>query len=90
MFGHDEIKKLIAFQEEIVAEVAVKKKWKLHFMKLMLKLMQKFVTIASRTCIEAIQVQEKHARQDAIDEVKNEAVAHIMKKKKQMTIQLNK
>lgn len=42
MFGHDEIKKLIAFQEKIVAEVGKEKK-KLFFVQQMQSLKRKFV-----------------------------------------------
>ncbi|MFC4404531.1 polyribonucleotide nucleotidyltransferase [Gracilibacillus xinjiangensis] len=69
MFGHEEIKRLVAFQEEIIKAV--------HVEKMDVKLFELDETIvaevegkAKQSLIEAIQVQEKHAREDAINEVK--------------------
>ena len=74
MFGHDEIKKLIAFQEKIVAEIGKEK--------LEIKLYQVNAEIEAEVkamCLvdlnKAVQVQEKHAREDAISEVKNKVMA---------------
>ena len=48
MFGHEQIKKLIAFQEEIVAAVG-KEKLKLSFILLMLTLSVKFAKLQKVT-----------------------------------------
>ncbi|MCM2674697.1 polyribonucleotide nucleotidyltransferase [Alkalicoccobacillus plakortidis] len=68
MFGHDEIKRLIAFQEEIIAQVGKEKK------EVVLKttdadLEAKIRELAEAELKQAVQVQEKHARQEAIDAV---------------------
>lgn len=68
MFGHDEIKKLIAFQEEIAAEIA-KEKSEVKLKQVDPELEQEVRTLAEAELKEAVQVQEKHARQEAIDAV---------------------
>ncbi|MFV8827197.1 polyribonucleotide nucleotidyltransferase [Alkalihalobacterium sp. APHAB7] len=74
MFGHDEIKRLIAFQEEIVAKVGKEKK-EVALRELDPELEQQVRTIAESDLKQAVQVVEKHARQDAIDSVMNETLA---------------
>ncbi|TSB46452.1 polyribonucleotide nucleotidyltransferase [Alkalicoccobacillus porphyridii] len=74
MFGHDEIKRIIAFQEEIVASVGKEKK------DVVLKTTNAELEASIRQSTEAelkqaVQVQEKHARQEAIDEVISKTVA---------------
>ncbi len=49
MFGHEQIKKLIAFQEEIVAAVGKEKSKKLSFTLLMLTLSIKYVKLQKVT-----------------------------------------
>ncbi|MBV7320604.1 polyribonucleotide nucleotidyltransferase [Bacillus sp. FSL K6-1012] len=74
MFGHDEIKRLIAFQEEIVAAVG-KEKSEIKLYEIDEELSEKVKALAERDLLKAIQVHEKHAREDAINEVKNTVVA---------------
>ncbi|MCM3353076.1 polyribonucleotide nucleotidyltransferase [Bacillus halotolerans] len=74
MFGHDEIKRLIAFQEEIVAAVG-KEKSEIKLYEIDEKLSEKVKALAEQDLLKAIQVHEKHAREDAINEVKNTVVA---------------
>ena len=74
MFGHDEIKRLIAFQQEIVAQVA-KEKRNIVLFELDKELEAEVRGFCEQDMISAIQVQEKHAREDAIKEVKNSVVA---------------
>ncbi|MUV39914.1 Polyribonucleotide nucleotidyltransferase [Lentibacillus sp. JNUCC-1] len=69
MFGHDEIKRIVEFQEQIVAAVGVEKK-PFTVAELDQDLVQKVETEAKAQLTEAIQVQEKHAREEAIDQVK--------------------
>ncbi|UYZ23652.1 polyribonucleotide nucleotidyltransferase [Mesobacillus jeotgali] len=74
MFGHDEIKRLIAFQQEIVAQVG-KEKREIKLFELDKELEAEVRGICEQDMISAIQVQEKHAREDAIKEVKNAVIA---------------
>jgi polyribonucleotide nucleotidyltransferase len=74
MFGHEEIKRLIEFQEKIVSEVGKEKR------EISLYQINKEIETTVREMCEtelnkAIQVQEKHAREDAIKIVKNEVIA---------------
>lgn len=74
MFGHEEIKKLIAFQEEIVAKVGKEKsEVKLH--QLDSDLETQVRDLCEVELNSAIQVHEKHAREEAITEVKNKVIA---------------
>ncbi|MBM0065111.1 polyribonucleotide nucleotidyltransferase [Alkalicoccobacillus gibsonii] len=68
MFGHDEIKKLIAFQEEVVAQVGKEKK-EVVLRTTDAELEAKIRKLAESELKQAVQVQEKHARQEAIDAV---------------------
>jgi polyribonucleotide nucleotidyltransferase len=74
MFGHEEIKKLIQFQETIVSEIGKEKR------DIQLYEINRDIELSVRNLCEddlnkAIQVQEKHAREAAIKEVKNEVLA---------------
>ncbi|TYR82765.1 polyribonucleotide nucleotidyltransferase [Priestia megaterium] len=74
MFGHEQIKKLIAFQEEIVAAVG-KEKMEVELYTVDADLERQVREIAEADMNRAVQVQEKHAREDAIKEVKNAVLA---------------
>jgi polyribonucleotide nucleotidyltransferase len=74
MFGHDEIKRLIAFQQEIVAKVG-KEKREITLFELDKELEAEVRNMCEQDMLAAIQVQEKHAREDAIKEVKKAVVA---------------
>ncbi len=74
MFGHEEIKRLIAFQEEIVAAVG-KEKSEIKLFEIDEELNEKVKALAEEDLLKAIQVHEKHAREDAINEVKSAVVA---------------
>lgn len=74
MFGHEEIKKLIAFQEQIVAETGEEKMDpELH--QIDPDLERQVREQATDKLIEAIQVSEKQAREEAIGHVKEEILA---------------
>ena len=75
MFGHDEIKKLIAFQEKIVAEIG-KEKMNVTLYQVDSELEAEVKSMCLDELNKAVQVQEKHAREDAITEVKNRVLAH--------------
>ncbi|MDL4840111.1 polyribonucleotide nucleotidyltransferase [Aquibacillus rhizosphaerae] len=74
MFGHEEIKRLVAFQEKVIAEVA-KEKMEVTLFELDKELTIEVEEKAKSSLVDAIQVQEKHARELAIDKVKKEVVA---------------
>lgn len=74
MFGHEEIKKLIAFQEEVVA-VMGKEKTDIKLFELDAELSAEISEMCETKLNSAIQVYEKHARELAITEVKEEVVA---------------
>ncbi|WP_404452667.1 polyribonucleotide nucleotidyltransferase [Virgibacillus necropolis] len=73
MFGHEEIKRLVAFQEEIVAAVS-KEKTDVKLFELDQDLLAKIESESKDKLVSAIQVHEKHAREQAIEEVKAEVV----------------
>jgi polyribonucleotide nucleotidyltransferase len=74
MYGHDEIKRLIEFQEKIMAE-AGKEKRQVNLYELDKDLEAEVREMCETDMVTAIQVQEKHAREDAIKEVKNRVIA---------------
>ncbi|MDC7720312.1 polyribonucleotide nucleotidyltransferase [Priestia megaterium] len=74
MFGHEQIKKLIAFQEEIVAAVG-KEKVEVALYTVDADLESQVREIAEGDMNRAVQVQEKHARENAIKEVKSAVAA---------------
>ncbi|MEH7083182.1 polyribonucleotide nucleotidyltransferase [Neobacillus drentensis] len=74
MFGHDEIKRLIEFQEKIVAEIG-KPKREITLYEIDKDLEAEVREMCEADMVNAIQVQEKHAREDAIKEVKNRVIA---------------
>ena len=79
MFGHNEIIKLIEFQEKVVAEVGKAKK-DIPLFELDKVLFEEVKGICEANLVQAIQVQEKHAREDAITEVKTEVLAQYAEK----------
>ncbi|MCD1160435.1 polyribonucleotide nucleotidyltransferase [Peribacillus frigoritolerans] len=75
MFGHDEIKKIIAFQEKIVAEIG-KEKMQVTLYQVDAELEAEVKGLCEAELNKAVQVQEKHAREDAIKAVKDRVLAH--------------
>ncbi|PDZ12034.1 polyribonucleotide nucleotidyltransferase [Bacillus pseudomycoides] len=75
MFGHDEIKRLVAFQEEIVQAVG-KEKTEVKLYEVDATINQDVREMAEKDMHAAIQVHEKHAREDAINEVKKRVIEH--------------
>lgn len=76
MFGHDAIKKLIAFEEEIIKEVG-KPKIEVELAKFDEELEQKVRNFASSMMKEAIQIKEKLEKYAAIDKVKEDTLVYI-------------
>lgn len=74
MFGHEEIKKLIAFQEQIAAEVG-KDKTDIQLYELDADLTSSLKEAVEADLNAAVQINEKQARNEAIDEVKARAMA---------------
>ncbi|MFS0574178.1 polyribonucleotide nucleotidyltransferase [Sporosarcina sp. 179-K 3D1 HS] len=75
MFGHQEIIRLIEFQEKIVAEIG-KEKMEVQLFELDEALSAAIKERCETELIEAIQTHEKHAREDAINAVKQEVIDH--------------
>ncbi|AZV60509.1 polyribonucleotide nucleotidyltransferase [Peribacillus castrilensis] len=75
MFGHDEIKKIIAFQEKIVAEIG-KEKMQVTLYQVDAELEAEVKGLCEADLNKAVQVQEKHAREDAIKAVKDRVLVH--------------
>lgn len=73
MFGHEEIKRLVAFQEDIYAAMG-KEKMDVKLFNLDEVLLAELNETARPKLNEAIQVMEKHAREEAIQAVKTEIV----------------
>ncbi|KXH80028.1 polyribonucleotide nucleotidyltransferase [Sporosarcina sp. HYO08] len=73
MFGHAEIIKLIEFQEKIVAEIG-KEKMEIELFQLDETLLDEITNSCEKELIQAIQTEEKHAREEAINEVKNTVI----------------
>lgn len=74
MFGHEEIARLVRFQEEIVAAVGVEKRSVVLF-ELDETILAEVEASAKAKLVEAIQVKEKHAREEAITAVKEAVLA---------------
>ncbi|PZD93370.1 polyribonucleotide nucleotidyltransferase [Paenibacillus sambharensis] len=76
MFGHDEIKKIVKTIEDLVAE-AGKPKMDVVLHAVNEQVNQEVRAFASSRLVEAIKIPEKHARQEAIDAVNADTVAHF-------------
>lgn len=76
MFGHEEIKKLIAFQEEVTKE-AGKEKIEVTLHELDPQLTESITSQFETQMNAAIQTHEKHARDEAIEAVKAEVIAQF-------------
>ena len=74
MFGHEKIKELIAFQEEIVKEVG-KEKRKIELYEVSEEIRSDVEARAKDRLIKAIQIQGKLERYGAIDAINEEVVA---------------
>jgi polyribonucleotide nucleotidyltransferase len=74
MFGHEEIKRLIAFQEEITSKVG-KEKMEVQLYEIDEELEKAIREMAEEDIHRAVQVPEKLAREDAINEVISSIVA---------------
>ncbi|MCE5168106.1 polyribonucleotide nucleotidyltransferase [Paenibacillus profundus] len=76
MFGHEEIKKIVASIEKFAEMSGVAKmEVKLHAVEADVN--QAVRAFALERLVEAIRIPEKHARQEAIDTINQETVAHF-------------
>lgn len=71
MFGHEEIKKIVAKIEELVA-VAGKEKMEVKLHAVDENVNREVREFAEARLVEAVRIEEKHARQDAIDAINEE------------------
>ncbi|MBD2870688.1 polyribonucleotide nucleotidyltransferase [Paenibacillus arenilitoris] len=76
MFGHEAIKDIVAKIEEL-QEKAGKPKMEVKLHAVNEQVNEDVRAFASAELVEAIRIEEKHARQDAIDAVNSKAVAHF-------------
>jgi polyribonucleotide nucleotidyltransferase len=76
MFGHEEIKKIVAVQEQLV-ELAGKPKMEVKLHAVDADIIRQVKEFAGQRLMEAVKIPEKQARQDAIDAVNADAVEHF-------------
>ncbi|GIO29951.1 MULTISPECIES: polyribonucleotide nucleotidyltransferase [Paenibacillus] len=76
MYGHEEIKKIVAVIEELVAK-AGKPKMEVKLHAVDEEVNKQVREYAAARLVEAVRIAEKHARQDAIDAINDETVAHF-------------
>lgn len=76
LFGHEEIKKLVAFQEEIVREVG-KEKMEVTLLSFDPAIEAQVKDLFSQATVHAIQTEEKLAREANIEKVKETAIEHF-------------
>lgn len=76
LFGHEEIKKLVAFQEEIVREVG-KEKMEVTLLSFDQAIEAQVKDLFSQAMVHAIQTEEKLAREANIEKVKETAIEHF-------------
>ena len=76
LFGHEEIKKLVAFQEEIVREVG-KEKMEVTLLLFDPAIEAQVKDLFSEAMVHAIQTEEKLAREANIEKVKETAIEHF-------------
>jgi len=74
LFGHKEISRLVQFQEDIVAEIGREKREVVLFT-MEEDLLGEITADIKEDVKAAIKVKEKHAREDALDKIKEETLA---------------
>lgn len=81
MFGHDAIKELIKFEEEIIKEIGLEK---IDYEKITVdaKIKKEVKELAEQKIIDAIRIEEKQGRKNATDDAKKEATAVLEEKYK--------
>ena len=76
LFGHEEIKKLVAFQQQIVQEIG-KEKMEVTLLSFDPEIEKQVKDLFSQAMINAIQTEEKLAREENIEKVKETALEHF-------------
>ncbi|WP_199623295.1 polyribonucleotide nucleotidyltransferase [Paenibacillus alkalitolerans] len=76
MFGHEEIKKIVAIQEQFAAD-AGKPKMEVKLHQVDATVNEQVRAFAQARLVEAVKIPEKQERADAIAAINNEAVAHF-------------
>ncbi|UVI32548.1 polyribonucleotide nucleotidyltransferase [Paenibacillus spongiae] len=76
MYGHEEIKKIVTVIEEL-QQIAGKPKMEVQLHAVDNEVDKQVRAYAADRLVEAVRIHEKHARQDAIDAVNAETVAHF-------------
>lgn len=76
LFGHEEIKKLVAFQQQIADEIG-KEKMIVELVSFDPELELQVKDLFSQAMVHAIQTEEKLAREEQIEKVKETAKAHF-------------
>ncbi len=76
MFGHEAIKKLCAFQEEIIKEIG-KEKVLVYSATLDEELVNLVKEYAYDNLVKAIQIKDKLASYEKVEEIKNETMSHF-------------
>ncbi|AKG35171.1 polyribonucleotide nucleotidyltransferase [Paenibacillus durus] len=79
MFGHEEIRSIVAKIEELV-QIAGKEKMTVKLHAVNAEVNAEVRAYAQERLVEAVKIAEKHARQDAIDAVNNETVEYFTEK----------
>lgn len=74
MFGHEEIKNIVAVIEQLV-QIAGKEKMEVKLHAVNADVNAEVREYAAARLVEAVRIEEKHARQDAIDVINDETVA---------------
>lgn len=93
MFGHEAIKKLCAFQEQIIAEIG-KPKRVVELYTIPQELIDAVTSLCKERIVKSVSIVDKLERQDAIDAIEKEVAEYVKIKnilmKKLKTLQLNK
>ena len=76
LFGHEEIKKLVAFQQQIIQEIG-KEKMEVTLLSFDPEIEKQVKDLFSQAMINAIQTEEKLAREENIEKVKETALEHF-------------
>ena len=76
LFGHEEIKKLVAFQQQIVQEIG-KEKMEVTLLSFDPEIEKQVKDLFSQAMINAIQTEEKLAREENIEKVKETALEYF-------------
>ena len=76
LFGHEEIKKLVAFQQQIVQEIG-KEKMEVTLLSFDPEIEKQVKDLFSQAMINAIQTEEKLACEENIEKVKETALEHF-------------